>query len=83
MILFNLLMYSSYAAILIGWIAGIYQWPILLTFMSLVKVYPQTRIFTKKQIKGKTFAMSIKNLVAFNGCYALGLLVTLFWQLIG
>ena len=81
-ILFNLLMYSSYAAILIGLIAGIYQWPILLTFVSLVKVYPQTKIFTKEQIKSKTFAMSIKNLVTFNGCYALGLLVTLLWQFI-
>lgn len=81
-ILFNLLMYSSYAAILIGMIAGIYQWPILLTFVSLVKVYPQTKTFTKEQIKSKTFAMSIKNLVTFNSCYALGLLVTLLWQFI-
>lgn len=81
-ILFNLLMYGSYLAIVIGLITGIYQWPILITFLSLLKVYPQTKAFTKEQIKHKTFAMSIKNLVAFNGSYALGLLVTLFWQLI-
>lgn len=81
-ILFNLLMYGSYLAIVIGLITGIYQWPILITFLSLLKVYPQTKAFTKEQIKQKTFAMSIKNLVAFNGSYALGLLVTLFWQLI-
>lgn len=82
-ILFNLLMYSSYVTIVIGLIAGIYQWPILLTFLSLVKVYPQTKVFTEKQIKRKTFVMSIKNLVAFNSSYALGLVLTLVWQLIG
>lgn len=82
-ILFNLLMYSSYVTIVIGLIAGIYQWPILLTFLSLVKVYPQTKVFTEKQIKSKTFVMSIKNLVAFNSSYALGLVLTLIWQLIG
>lgn len=81
-ILFNLLMYSSYVTIAIGLIAGIYQWPILLTFLSLVKVYPQTKVFTEKQIKSKTFVMSIKNLVAFNSSYALGLVLTLVWQLI-
>lgn len=81
-ILFNILMYSSYGAIMIGLIAGIYKWPILLTFLSLIKVYPQTKAFTKEQIKSKTFAMSIKNLVAFNSSYALGLLITLLWQYI-
>lgn len=81
-ILFNLLMYGSYLAIVIGWIAGIYQWPIVITFLSLVKVYPQTKLFTKEQIKSKTFAMSIKNLVAFNSCYGLGLLLTLVLQLL-
>ncbi|MGL9729929.1 1,4-dihydroxy-2-naphthoate polyprenyltransferase [Enterococcus sp. DIV0756] len=81
-ILFNLLMYSSYAAIVIGLIAGIYRWPILLTFLSLIKVFPQTKAFTVEQIKRKTFVMSIKNLVAFNSSYALGLFITLLWEFI-
>lgn len=81
-ILFNLLMYSSYAAIVIGLIAGIYRWPILLTFLSLIKVFPQTKAFTAEQIKRKTFVMSIKNLVAFNSSYALGLFITLLWEFI-
>lgn len=79
-VLFNLLMYSCYGAIIVGWLAEIYQWPILLTFLSLVKVYPQTRAFTKEQVKSRTFVMSIKNLVSFNSCYALGLFVTLLLQ---
>ena len=79
-VLFNLLMYSCYGAIIVGWLAGIDQWPILLTFLSLVKVYPQTRAFTKEQVKSRTFVMSIKNLVSFNSCYALGLFVTLLLQ---
>lgn len=81
-ILFNLLMYSSYAAIVIGLIAGIYRWPILLIFLSLIKVFPQTKAFTAEQIKRKTFVMSIKNLVAFNSSYALGLFITLLWEFI-
>ena len=56
--------------------------PILIVFLSLVKVYPQTTLFTKEQIKSQTFAMSIKNLVAFNSCYGIGLILTLIWQLI-
>lgn len=81
-ILFNLLMYSSYVAIVIGLIAGIYRWPILLTFLSLIKVFPQTKAFSAEQIKRKTFVMSIKNLVAFNSSYALGLFITLLWEFI-
>ena len=79
-VLFNLWRYSCYGAIIVGWLAGIYQWPILLTFLSLVKIYPQTRAFTKEQVKSRTFVMSIKNLVSFNSCYALGLFVTLLLQ---
>ena len=80
--LFNGLMYSCYAAIIIGWIGGIYQWPILLTFISLLKVFPQTQIFTKEQIKSKTFPMAVENLIVFNSCYAVGLVVTMILQLI-
>lgn len=78
--LFNVLMYSCYAVILIGWLVGIYQWPILVTLISLVKVIPQTRIFSKEQIKSKTFPMSVDNLLFFNSSYALGLLLSLLIQ---
>lgn len=80
--LFNVLMYSCYGVILVGLIAGIYHWPILLTFISLLKVIPQTRIFTQEQIKNKTFPMAVENLIVFNSCYALGLLVTMILQFI-
>lgn len=80
LILFNVLIYSCYSVILIGWFAGIYQWPILLTFISLVKVFPQTKIFMKEQIKNKTFPMAVENLIVFNSCYALGLIGTLVLQ---
>lgn len=79
-VVFNVLMYSCYFVIVIGLIAGIFKWPILLTFLSLAKVYPQTKLFTQKQIKRETFPMAIKNLVVFNSCYALGLIVTLLLQ---
>lgn len=80
--LFNVLMYSCYGVILVGLIADIYHWPILLTFISLLKVIPQTRIFTQEQIKNKTFPMAVENLIVFNSCYALGLLVTMILQFI-
>lgn len=78
--LFTVLMYSCYGVILVGLVTGIYQWPILLTFLSLIKVIPQTKIFTKEQIKAKTFPMSVENLIIFNSSYALGLLVTMILQ---
>lgn len=80
--LYKVLMHSCYGVILIGLIAGIYQWPILLIFISLVKVIPQTKVFAKQQIKDKTFPMSVENLIVFNSCYALGLLATMILQLI-
>ncbi|MGG5372783.1 1,4-dihydroxy-2-naphthoate polyprenyltransferase [Enterococcus sp. AZ196] len=80
--LFKVLMYSCYGVILIGLFAGIYQWPILLTFISLLKIIPQTKRFTKEQIKNKTFPLAVENLIVFNSCYALGLLVTLAMQII-
>lgn len=78
--LFNGLMYSCYGVILVGMLTGIYKWPILLVFVSLVKVIPQTARFTQVQIKTKTFPMAVENLIVFNSCYAAGLLITMILQ---
>lgn len=75
--LFDLLMYSCYAVILLGLLVRIYEWPILVVFFSLPLVYKQLKLFNKEQIKRSTFVVSIRNLLLFNGSYALGLLLSI------
>ncbi|MBO0471444.1 1,4-dihydroxy-2-naphthoate polyprenyltransferase [Enterococcus sp. DIV0242_7C1] len=76
-ILFQGLMLACYAVILVGMVFGIYQWPILLTFVSLLQVWKNLKLFKAELPHPKSFGYSIKNLIAFNGCYLLGLLVTI------
>ena len=76
-ILFQGLMLACYAVILVGMVFGIYQWPILLTFVSLLQVWKNLKLFKVELPHPKSFGYSIKNLIAFNGCYLLGLLVTI------
>lgn len=76
-VLFQLLMLLSYAVILIGWFAGVYRWPILLVLLSLPVVLKNLKTFKEELPQPKSFRHSIKNLLVFNGSYALGLLVTI------
>lgn len=76
-ILFQGLMLACYAVILVGMVFGIYQWPILLTFISLLQVWKNLKLFKAELPHPKSFGYSIKNLIVFNGCYLLGLLVTI------
>ncbi|GGD02583.1 1,4-dihydroxy-2-naphthoate polyprenyltransferase [Enterococcus wangshanyuanii] len=76
-ILFQGLMLACYAVILIGLIFGVYQWPILLVFISLPKIWKNLKLFKEELPHPKSFGYSIKNLIAFNGCYLLGLLLTI------
>lgn len=79
-ILFQGLMLACYAVILVGMVFGIYQWPILLTFVSLLQVWKNLKLFKVELPHPKSFGYSIKNLIAFNGCYLLGLLVTIIGE---
>ncbi|MBP2099859.1 1,4-dihydroxy-2-naphthoate polyprenyltransferase [Enterococcus rivorum] len=76
-VLFQLLMLASYAVILVGWPFGVYRWPILLVFLSLPVVLKNLKTFKEELPQPKSFRHSIKNLLAFNGSYALGLLLTI------
>lgn len=76
--LFDLLMYGCYVVILLGLALGIYEWPILVVFFSLPLVYKQLKLFNKEQVKRSTFVVSIRNLLLFNGSYALGLLLSIW-----
>ncbi|MGY3704478.1 1,4-dihydroxy-2-naphthoate polyprenyltransferase [Vagococcus martis] len=73
--LFDLLMYSCYFVIVIGVILGIYHWSMLIILVTFPLVKKNVSQFNKKQEKGTTFSVAIKNLVLFNGAQIIGLLL--------
>lgn len=75
--LFQLLMYACYLILLIGLISGIFQWPILLAFLTLPKVYLNLQQFKESLPQPISFSYSIKNMILFNSSYALGLFATI------
>jgi len=79
-ILFQLLMLACYAVVLIGWPLGVYHWPILTVFVSLPVVWKNLQSFKKELPHPKSFGYSIKNLLAFNGSYLLGLFLTIILE---
>lgn len=79
-ILFQLLMLACYAVILIGLPFGVYRWPILTVFLSLPIVWNNLKSFKKELPHPKSFGYSIKNLMAFNSSYLLGLLFTIILE---
>lgn len=79
-VLFQLLMLACYAIALIGLPFGVYRWPILLVFLSFPVVWKNLQLFKIESPHPKSFGYSIKNLIAFNGSYLLGLLVTIIFE---
>jgi 1,4-dihydroxy-2-naphthoate octaprenyltransferase len=79
-VLFQGLVLACYGVILIGLLFGIYHWPILITFASLPLIWKNLQQFKKELPHPKSFRHSIKNLILFNGCYLLGLLLTILFQ---
>lgn len=79
-ILFQLLMYASYLAILVGLIFGVFQWPILIVFATLPKIYRNLQEHKASLPHPRSFGYGIKNLILFNTSYLIGLAFTLIWQ---
>lgn len=79
-ILFQGLMFACYGVILIGLLFGIYHWPILAVFLSLPIVWKNLQTFKEELPQPKSFRHSIKNLMAFNGSYILGLVLTILFN---
>ena len=75
--LFATLMYGCYAVILVGVGIGVYHWAMLAVFLTLPIIRKNVQTFSKNQEKRTTFALSIKNLVIFNGAQVLALLLSL------
>ncbi|WP_430610455.1 1,4-dihydroxy-2-naphthoate polyprenyltransferase [Enterococcus sp. DIV0876] len=80
--LFQGMMLASYVALLLGFLFGIFQWPILLVFLSLPKIRQNLKAHQASLPHPKSFGYSIKNMILFNSCYALGLLLCLLWQMV-
>ena len=80
--LFQGLMLASYGAILIGFLFGLYQWPILLVFLTLPKIRQNLKELQASLPHPRSFGYSIKNMILFNSSYALGLILCLIWQML-
>lgn len=80
--LFQGLMLASYGAILIGFLSGLYQWPILLVFLTLPKIRQNLKEHQASLPHPRSFGYSIKNMILFNSSYALGLILCLIWQML-
>lgn len=78
-LLFQGLMYACYVSIVIGWLFGIYSWPILIVFSTLPKILRNLKAHRKDLSHPRSFGYAIKNMVLFNSSYALGLLLCIFW----
>lgn len=78
--LFQLLMLACYAIVLIGLLFGVYRWPILFVFLSFPTVWKNVQLFKTESPHPKSFGYSIKNLIAFNGSYLLGLMITIIFE---
>ena len=72
--LFQVLALAGYLVILFGFISGIYQWPVLITFATLPVIW---KIFKRlnKIAAAEKFCHSIKNLMVFNN-YALEVFIS-------
>lgn len=79
-LLFQGLMYACYVTITIGWLFGIYNWPILVVFVTFPKIYQNLKDHKKSLPQARSFGYAIKNMVLFNSSYALGLLLCIIWQ---
>ncbi|MGO2265642.1 MAG: 1,4-dihydroxy-2-naphthoate polyprenyltransferase [Vagococcus salmoninarum] len=75
--LFNSLMYGCYAVSLIGVLFNVYHWSMLIVFATLPLVHKNLSVFNQEQVKSRTFAISLKNLVIFNTAQIIGLLLSL------
>ncbi|MCC4046413.1 1,4-dihydroxy-2-naphthoate polyprenyltransferase [Enterococcus gallinarum] len=80
--LFQGLMLASYGAILIGFLFGLYQWPILLVFLTLPNIRQNLKEHQASLPHPRSFGYSIKNMILFNSSYAIGLILCLIWQMI-
>lgn len=65
--LFNFMYVASFVAIVIAVFLNLFPKIMLLSLLIVIPVYKHIAIFNKEQVKGKTFDVSVKNLVLIDG----------------
>lgn len=78
--LFNVLMYGCYVTIVVGVLFSVYHWSMLIVFVTLPLVIKNLKAFNLEQVKSKTFVISLKNLMLFNGAQIVGLVLGLMFS---
>lgn len=79
LLLWEMLYYVAYVAILVGVILGVLPWISLLTLITLIPVTKNIKIFKEKQFKGETFICAIKNFLVFNVTYIITLILAVLF----
>jgi len=75
--LFEVLYIVSFSVIILAVALKVYHPIMLLALVVLIPVLKNVRLFKAKQIKSKTFIVSVKNLILTNGAIVVGLLLSL------
>lgn len=75
--IFNLSYYVIYLNILVSVLVGLLPSISIVSLVSIIFVYKNTKIFNLKQIKEDTFNTSVKNLVIISGFYIIPILLYL------
>ena len=78
--LFQLLMYSSYLAIIIGFIFRIFEWPTLLSLLTFPIIRKNLKSHANQVPSPRSFVYSLRNMVLFNSAYAVSLFLSILWQ---
>ncbi|WP_071130430.1 1,4-dihydroxy-2-naphthoate polyprenyltransferase [Enterococcus timonensis] len=78
--LFEMMQLACFAVLLIGFFFGVYQWPILLVFLTLPKVWSTLKKHRKEVPAPISFKRSMENFILFNGAYVLALVLTVVLQ---
>ena len=82
LILFKMLYYISYIAVILACALKILPYVSLLFLLTFIPLRNNVRAFLLKQSKKETFALSIKNFVLMNVCLIFTLLIALGFELV-
>ena len=80
LLLWELLYYLAYGAIIVGVIFKVLPWLSLLTLITLVPIKKNIKAFKAKQFKGETFIYTIKNFILLNVAYIITLILAILFK---
>lgn len=71
--LFQILMYASYLAIILGFLSRIFEWPTLLSLLTFPIIRKNLKAHEHQVPSPRSFVYSLRNMVLFNSAYAFSL----------